>query len=116
VASAPKPVDETAAVEGALNNFKSAWNAHDMGRLQAAWAGMQPQQAKALQSFFKDFSNAKVADECPSSSLSISGDSASWACTEITTIFLGGKPQSTPHNIRFTFARRKGIWTIVDRR
>jgi hypothetical protein len=87
-----------------------------MGRLKAAWTGMQPSQAKAMESFFKNFPNASVADNCPASALSISGDVATWSCTEITTIYVSGKPQSSPHGIRFTFAKRNGNWTIQDRR
>jgi hypothetical protein len=84
--------------------------------MQAAWAGMKPQQAKLFQSFFKDNPTAKVSDDCPSSLLGISGDTATWTCTETTTIISGGKPLSSQHGIRFTFARKNGAWTIADRR
>ena len=115
-AKAPPAVDERALVEGTLNSFKVAWNAHDMGRMRAAWAGMSPQQAKGLQSFFKDNPKASVADDCPSSALHIAGETADWACTETTTIFSGGRPLSSAHSIRFTFAKKGGAWIIADRR
>ncbi len=113
---APQPVDDTSLLQAALSNFKSAWNTHDMGRMQAAWTGMKPQQAKGLQSFFKDNPAATVSEECPSSSLSISGDTANWSCTETSTITSGGRPLSSAHNIRFTFTKKSGTWTIADRR
>ncbi|MDE3186500.1 MAG: protein kinase [Acidobacteriota bacterium] len=115
-AKVPPAVDERALVEGTLNSFKAAWNAHDMARMRAAWAGMSPQQAKGLQSFFKDNPKASVADDCPSSALHIAGDTADWACTETTTIISGGRPLSSAHSIHFTFARKGGTWIIADRR
>jgi serine/threonine-protein kinase len=117
-ASAPalKAVDESAQVQAVLNEFKSAWNAHSLPRLQAVWTGMQPPQAKALQNFFKDVPSARVDDNCPAAALSITGDTARWGCTEITTIASSGKQQSTSHGINFTFTRRSGGWTISDRR
>ena len=116
VARAPQPVDERPLVEAALNNFRAAWNGHDMGRMRAAWAGMSSQQAKGLQSFFKNNPEAKVSDECAPSALNISGDTAEWNCTETTTIVSGGRPLSSAHGIHFTFSKKSGSWTIADRR
>ena len=113
-APAPAPVDESVGVKAALAGFEAAYNAHDMGRLQAVWAGIKPAQAKGLQSFFHDFPSARVTDECPPSQLNISGDNASWACSESTILKPGAAPQS--HPIRFIFTKRGGTWTIADRR
>jgi serine/threonine-protein kinase len=115
-APAPRPVDESAGVVNALNEFKAAWNAHNLARLQAVWTGLQPKQAKDLQNFFKDFPAARVDDNCPASALSINGDTARWGCTEITTIVVSGKQQSSPHAMQFTFVRKNGAWSIADRR
>ena len=109
-------VDERSLIQAALNNFKAAWNTHDMGRMQAAWTGIKPQQAKGLQNFFKGNPEAKVSDDCSPSALNISGETAEWSCTETTTIVSGGKPLSSAHGIRFSFAKKNGAWTIMDRR
>ncbi len=113
VNNAPQAVDQTSLVVAALNNFKGAYNAHDLARLQAAWAMPAP-VAKTFQTFFKGYPNSKVADDCPSGALSIAGDSANWTCTETTTLDSSSKPQS--HPMHFTFAKKNGAWTITDRR
>lgn len=117
-APAPKPVatvNEPALVEAALNSFKSAYNAHDMGRMRAAWTGMSSSQARGLEHFFKGNPGAKVQDDCPASSLSISGDSAQWACRETTTLIVSGRPLSSAHDIRFSFVKKNGAWSISER-
>ena len=110
------PGDDTAQIRQALNNFESAWNAHDIARIRVAWGGISSQQVKALQSFFKDEPNAKVSDDCSLPALSISGNTAKWSCSETTTIEVGGKPQASTHNIHFTFSKKNGSWTVTDRR
>ncbi len=104
------PNDEPALVQQALNNFESAWNAHDIARVRATWGGISSQQANALEGFFKDQPNAKVSDDCSPSALKISGNTAKWSCTETTTIVVGGKKQASTHNIQFTFSKKSGSW------
>lgn len=110
----PAPPDDRSLLLRAIGNFKSAWNAHSTTLIQSAWTGMNSEQAKALQGFFKDNPKSVVSDDCSSSDPNISGDSATWTCVETTTLAPGGKPQARP--IRFSFAKRGGAWTIVDRR
>lgn len=117
-APAPKPVatvNEPALVEAALNSFKSAYNAHDMGRMRAVWTGMSKSQAHGLESFFKGNPGAKVQDDCPASSLSISGDSAQWPCKETTTLIVSGRTISSSHPITFSFSKKNGAWSISAR-
>jgi serine/threonine-protein kinase len=114
--AAPQPVEPSTLIQQAINSFDAAYNAHDVGRIQATWTGVKPAQAKALQSFFKDQPTSKVSDSCSGSDLSISGNTASWNCTETSTFVSGGRTQSHAQSIRFTFAERGGAWTIVDRR
>jgi len=116
VPAAPQAVDPSVAIQQAINSFDGAYNAHDIARMQATWTGMKPAQAKQLQAFFKDQPTSKVSDSCASSDLSVSGDSASWTCTETSTFVSGGRTQSHAQGIHFTFAKRGGSWTIVDRR
>lgn len=122
VAAAPKPaaapapvVDESALIRQVLGNFKAAYNAHDMGRMRGVWTGMSKSQARGLENFFKGNSGAKVEDDCPASSLSITGDSAQWACKETTTLIVSGRPLSSAHDIRFSFAKKNGTWSIAER-
>jgi ketosteroid isomerase-like protein len=116
VPAAPQVVDPSVAIQQAINSFDAAYNAHDIARIQASWTGIKPAQAKALQNFFKDQPTSKVSDSCAGSDLSVSGDTASWTCTETSTFVSGGRTQSHGQAIRFTFAKRGGSWTIVDRR
>ncbi len=113
---APQTPDPSTLIQQAVNSFDAAYNAHDVVRIQAAWTGMKPAQAKQLQGFFKDQPTSKVSDSCSPSELNISGDSASWNCTETSTFVSGGRTQSHAQGIRFTFAKKGSSWTIVDRR
>ena len=110
-APAPQPVDQTALLQAVINNFNGALGAHDVGRMRTVWAGMTPQVTKKWQDFFKNFPKAKVSESCPTGSLSISGDSATWSCT-ITTLIPGAPAR--PQDIRFTLAKRNDAWVIAD--
>jgi len=113
--TAPQPVDQSALLQQAVSSFEAAWNAHDIGRIQAIWTGLRPAQAKGLSSFFKDNPGATVSDSCPTSALNISGDTASWTCNETSTYNSGGKMKSNSLAVHFTFARHNGNWTILGR-
>jgi hypothetical protein len=112
----PQVVDQKGPVQAALNTFSSAFNAHDVGRIRAIWPAMSAKQAKDLDGSFKAAQGLKVAEQCPASTLTISGDRAEWACTEISTYISDGKPVSSPHGMHFTFVRKDGVWIIADRR
>jgi ketosteroid isomerase-like protein len=101
-------------VQDALNRFDTALAAHDVQQLLAA--GIEPASVKGWQRFFKDNPRATVTDSCSGSDLSISGDTANWSCKETSTIVSDGRPVQYAHNIRFTFTRKNGEWTIADRR
>ena len=62
-----RPADETVQVQAALNQFDSALDAHDVGRLRAA--GIKAVSAKRWQSFFRDNPRATITDRCPISEL-----------------------------------------------
>ncbi len=113
--SAARPaVGEAALVQAKLDQFDSALATHDIGQLQAA--GVKPVSAKRWQKFFKENPAAQVTDRCPAWALAISGDAATWDCTEKATIVSEGKPLSFEHLIRYTFSKRDGVWTITDRK
>ena len=112
--AAPQPVDQSALIQEAVNAFDAAYNAHDVGRMRTIWTGMKPAQAKQFQSFFKDQPTSHVSDNC-SGVPNISGDSASWTCSETSTFVSGGRTQSHSVTIAFTFARHGGSWTIAER-
>ncbi len=118
VAAAPSaaPVDQTAMVLGAINNYSSAFNAHDVAKMQALWTGMSSGQAKGLAGFFKDNPTAKVVENCPANQLNVGGDSADANCTETTSFMASGKMISTPHAAHFHLARKGSVWTITDKR
>jgi hypothetical protein len=107
-------VNEALQVQDALQRFDSALASHDVQQLLAA--GVEPSSARGWQRFFKDNPRATVTDRCSGSDLAISGDTANWSCTETSTIESEGKPVQYAHNIRFTFTRKNGEWTLSDRR
>jgi hypothetical protein len=107
-------VNEALNVQLALNRFDTALASHDVQQLLAV--GVEPSSAKGWQRFFRDNPRATVTDTCSGSDLSISGDTANWSCKETSTIVSEGKPVQYAHNIRFTFQRKNGEWTIADRR
>ena len=113
-APAPPPVDQNAPVEAVLANFNAALHAHNVARMRSIWTGMSGDQAKAFQNLFKSFPQAAISDDCSPSTLAVSGDTASWTCTETTRI----DPKSDPHvqKIRFGFSKKDGAWTISERR
>lgn len=106
--------DATAPVLATLNQFDSAIATHDIALLQAV--GIQPSRAKSWQRFFRDNPDASVTDNCPATSLNISGDTASWDCVETATVISDRKPVSFTRLIRFTFTNTNGAWMISDRR
>jgi hypothetical protein len=111
---APPAAGEAALVQAKLNQFNSALAAHNIAQLQAA--GVTPVNAKRWQKFFKDNPAAHITDRCTVGALVISGDAATWDCTETATILSEGKPLSFVHIIRFTFSKQDGIWMIADRK
>jgi serine/threonine-protein kinase len=111
----PQQVDPSVLIQQAVSNFVTAYNSHDMGRIQSIWTGIKPAQAKGLQGFFKDQPSSKVSDNCSPASLSVAGDTASWTCTEVSTFNASGKVQSHNVSIQFTFARKNGNWVILGR-
>jgi hypothetical protein len=114
ISSACQLVNEALNVQLALNRFDTALASHDVQQLLAV--GVEPSSAKGWQRFFRDNPRATVTDTCSGSDLSISGDTANWSCRETSVIVSEGKPVEYAHNIRFTFTRKNGEWTISDRR
>jgi predicted Ser/Thr protein kinase len=111
----PAPVvDEKALLAAVIANFNAALHAHNVARMQAIWTAMTARQGKDFQNLFKSYPEAAISDNCSPSALTVSGDSASWSCTETTRI----DPKSAPHiqTIQVTFGKRNGAWTITDRR
>ncbi|MDR3752353.1 MAG: hypothetical protein P4K78_00790 [Terracidiphilus sp.] len=109
-----QPAEEAVEVQATLNQFDSALDAHDVGRLRAA--GIKAVTAKRWQSFFRDNPRATVTDRCPVSELFISDSTASWTCSETITVISEGKPRAFVYVIRFKFAKTNGAWMIEDRR
>ncbi len=117
-AAAPKPqaVSQATLVRDALDKFDAALAAHNVAGMRAAWPGMNSSQARGFQSFFRGNPRASISDSCSPSSLSISGDSATWNCSEATTLIVNGRPTTSRHGIRYTFRKSGGGWTIAGRR
>lgn len=112
--TAPQTAYQPELVQAALNQFDSALALRDIGQLQAA--GVQPISLRRWQKFFKNNPTARVTDNCPASSLIITGDTANWSCTETATVLSEGKPLPFVYIIRFTFIRKNGAWMVSDRR
>ncbi len=115
VNTAPQTVDQSALLQQVIGSFDAAYNAHDVGRMQAIWTSLKSAQAKTFAGFFKDNPATTVTDSCPPANLSISGDSATWTCSETNTFKVNGKMTPNSTTIHFTFARHNGNWTIVGR-
>lgn len=107
-------VGEAALVQARLDQFNSALASHNVTGLQAV--GVKPVNAKRWQRFFKENPAANITDRCPVGELVISGDAATWDCTETATIVSEGKPLAFQHVIHFTFSKQDGIWMIADRK
>lgn len=105
---------ETLPLEAAMDHFNYALAMHDVGMLQAA--GVKRQSARRWQKFFSENPLATVSDRCPVSDLLISSDTSYWTCTETVTIISEGKPKAFLHVIHFTFAKKRGVWLVADRR
>ncbi len=73
-------VGEAALVQARLDQFNSALASHNITELQAT--GVKPVNARRWQKFFKDNPAAQITDRCPVWALAISGDAATWDCTE----------------------------------
>lgn len=114
VGNACTMTDEAAQVQATLNRFTAAVSAHDVAQMQAV--GIKASSAKGWQSFFRSNPRATVTDDCPASTLSILGETATWSCNETATILSEGKPAAFNQVIRFSFARQNGVWVITDRR
>jgi tetratricopeptide (TPR) repeat protein len=110
--STPTAVDETPAIKSALNAFTSALGSHNVDGMHAAWGSMPAGQEKSYRELFKNAPKVSMTDECPASGLSVSGDSATWSCTE-TVQNPGQRTQTVRY--RFTFSKRGGSWTISNR-
>jgi len=114
-AVAPQPVDQSALLQAVINSFDAAWDAHDVARMGSIWTGMKPGQAKGFQDLFKNQPASKVSDSCSPAALNLMGDTANWSCNETSTYNSGGKMQSRSVVIHFTFTKKGGSWTILDR-
>jgi hypothetical protein len=107
-------VNEALQVQDAINRFNNALASRDTQQLLAS--GIEPASVKGWQRFFRDNPRATVTDRCSGNDLSIAGDTANWSCSEMSTIVSDGRPVQYAHNIRFTFTRKNGSWSISDRR
>ena len=113
---APRPVDETALLQSVLQRFNAALAAHSVDAMRAVWPGMNRNQEKGFQNFFKSNPGAKMSDNCTAFSLTVSGEFATWTCNESTTIVAGGRPMTSQHSITFNFKKSGGNWIVSDRR
>ncbi len=110
--ASPRPVDESAAIRAAISRYQSAYNAHELDQIKAAWPTLPSGAEKAMRSTFKDHPELKLSFDCPSSASSVSGDTAQWGCRLTTTFTSSGKQTSTSTNATFGFAKRGGNWVI----
>lgn len=111
--AAPAAPDNAALVRAALEKFTAALAAHNVSGMKAVWPSMSSSQEKGFRGFFKSNRDARITDSCDPSALTISGNSASWTCSETTTIAASAAPFS--HTIRFAFRKTGGNWIIADR-
>ena len=109
-------VDDKALLKQIVREFEGAFNSHDTDKVRSVWVGMNSEQNKLLQGLFKSNPEAKVREECPDSALSLQGDRAQWACTEIVTIKSSGKLTDFPRRQTLIFARKGDAWYLSEKR
>ncbi len=107
--------DDRALLIQLVRDFESAYNSQDISRVKSVWSGMTPNQSKQIQVFFKGNPEATVKDDCAPSSLSITGDTAQWACAETTIVKSNNGKPLKPHPIRFSFVKKNDSWSISER-
>lgn len=83
-------------------------------RAQPIWTEMIAAQARDFQRTFKDNPEMAISDSCPTSSLALTGDSASWTRTE--TILANAEAQLHSHATHIVLAKKNCAWIIADRR
>ena len=108
-------VDDKALLKQVVREFEGAFNSHDTGKVKSVWVGMNSEQNKLLQGLFKSNPEARVREECPDSSLSIQGDHAQWACTEVTSIKSSGKLTDFPRKQTLSFSKKGDNWYLSDK-
>ncbi len=108
-------VDDKALLKQVVREFEGAFNSHDTGKVKSVWVGMNAEQNKLLQGLFKSNPEARVREECPDSSLSIQGDHAQWACTEVTSIKSSGKLTDFPRKQTLSFSKKGDNWYLSDK-
>ncbi|MBV8451874.1 MAG: PEGA domain-containing protein, partial [Deltaproteobacteria bacterium] len=108
-------VDNKALLRKVVNDFQGALNSHDTGKIKTVWLGMDAGQAKSLQGLFRSNPEATMKEQCPDSTLSIEGDRAQWACTEIMTIKSSGKMQDYPRKQTLTFTKKGENWYLANK-
>jgi len=102
------------AINETLALFKGAYDSMDVAALRRQWPTLTQTQSDALKTIFLGLTSVRLNDDCPGSPV-ISGDTATWTCSE-TISYKGGSPIPDVHNsIVFHFKRMGGRWRI-DRR
>jgi serine/threonine-protein kinase len=107
--------DPSIEIKHTIDSFVAAYNSHNIGSVQQIWTGIKPGVAKSLADFFKNNPSASISDTCVAAGLTISGDTANWSCTEVSTFNAGSKTQSHTVTTHYTLAKKGGGWTIVSR-
>jgi len=101
-------------INQALALFKGAYDSMDVAALRRIWPSLTPTQADALKTIFLGLTSARLNDDCAGSP-AISGDTATWTCSESIS-YKGSSPIPDAHNtIVFHFKRTGGKWRIERR-
>ena len=108
-------VDDKAVLKQVVREFEAALNSHDTGKVKSVWVGMNSEQSKLLQNLFKSNPEARMREECPESALTVQGDRAQWACTEVTTLKSSGKLTDFPRRQTLTFAKKGDAWYLAEK-
>jgi serine/threonine protein kinase len=107
---------DVAAIKNLIeNDLKRAYESRNMAELQRVWPDMPNTVRNDSKGLFdsKDIKNLSVNFKCTPT---VSGDTASAACSQTLSYVVGSKPASTTISIGFTLKRAGGSWRLQTTR
>lgn len=108
--------DDVQSIKETLARFKGAYDSMDVGAIHREWPSMSQTQMDAMKTTFMGLQSLRLEDDCDGSP-AITGDSATWSCSETMTYAVRGQPPIPPvhNNVTFHFKRAGKRWHVERR-
>ncbi len=108
--------DDVQGIKETLARFKGAYDSMDVGAIHREWPSMSQTQMDAMKTTFMGLQSLRLDDDCDGSP-AITGDSATWSCSETMTYAVRGQPAFAPvHNtVTYHFKRAGKRWHVERR-